>query len=67
MTDKQLTDQIVEIRQKKGISQEELAKRLNMGRGNLSRIENNQFSVGHRKLVEIANALDMEIRFVDKQ
>lgn len=66
MTDKQLTDQIVEARQKKGISQEELAKRLNMGRGNLSRIENNQFSVGHRKLVEIANALDMEIRFVEK-
>lgn len=53
------------IRKKKNITQEELAAKTGILRNNLSRIENGKYNTGMDILLRIANALDMELEFVE--
>lgn len=53
-------------RKQKGISQSELAERTGILPNNLSRIETGKYSTGIDILLKIADALDMELGFIDK-
>ncbi|MGE4320989.1 MAG: helix-turn-helix transcriptional regulator [Acholeplasmataceae bacterium] len=52
---------IKDLRTKKGISQVELAKRINVHRVQVSRWENGTYSPSIEKLCEIANALKITL------
>ncbi len=57
---------IKDIRKELGLEAKELAKRVGIDPGNLSRIEQGRFSVGVDILGRIAGALNMELDFVAK-
>lgn len=57
---------IVEMRMLKRITQEELALKADITRNNLSRIENGKYNPGLDILQRIADALDMELGFIEK-
>ena len=57
---------IVEARTIKRLTQEELAKRASLQQNNLSRIENGKYNPGLDILQRIADALDMELGFVER-
>ena len=55
-------DEIVEIRKKKGITQEELARRIGTKKSNISRIENKrQLNLTFDMMAKLTNALDESI------
>lgn len=57
---------IAEARSIKGLKQEVLAERAGITQNNLSRIENGKYNPGLDILLRIADALDMELGFIDK-
>lgn len=58
---------ISEIRKSKGLSQVKLAELTGIDSGNIARIEIGKYSTGIDILGKIADALDMEIDFINKQ
>jgi transcriptional regulator with XRE-family HTH domain len=58
---------IAKLRKDKGYSQQELAERAKITQSNLTRIENGKYSPGLDVLAKIADALDMELGFMDKK
>ncbi len=57
-------DQIRKIRENKGISQQDLAKKMGISRQTLSKIENGKQSVGPKMIFEAASALDIDYRLL---
>lgn len=57
---------IVQLRQEKGMTQQELADALGMKRNNLSRLECGAYGATFDTLTRIANALDCDIDFVKR-
>lgn len=57
---------IVEARTVNRLTQEELAERAGLQQNNLSRIENGKYNPGLDILQRIADALDMELGFMEK-
>jgi len=51
-------------RKQKGLSQSELAERTGILPNNLSRIETGKYSTGLDMLLKIADALEMELKFI---
>lgn len=73
MTDKQLQDnrlrigqQILQIREAKGMNQQQLADQANLIRQNIARIEKGQYSIGLDTLAKVAAALDCAIEISPK-
>lgn len=56
--------QIVELREKHGLTQAELAERCGMDQGDISRVERGSTSPTARTLQRIADALDADLRLV---
>ena len=57
---------IAEARSIKGLKQEVLAERAGITQNNLSRIENGKYNPGLDIIQRIADALDMELGFLEK-
>jgi transcriptional regulator with XRE-family HTH domain len=73
MTDKQLHDnrmqlgqRIAEIRNERGLSQQEVADAAGMKRPHVARVEGGKFNVGIDILAKIAAALQCDIEFSPK-
>jgi len=56
--------QIIELRERHGLTQAELAERCGMDQGDISRIERGSTSPTARTLQRIAEALDADVRLV---
>ncbi len=56
--------QIIELRERHGLTQGELAERCGIDQGDISRIERGSTSPTARTLQRIAEALDSDVRFV---
>ena len=56
--------QVIELRERHGLTQAELAERCGMDQGDISRIERGSTSPTARTLQRIAEALDAEVRLV---
>lgn len=56
--------QVIELREKHGLSQAELAQRCGIDQGDISRIERGATSPTARTLQRIAEALDADLRLV---
>lgn len=59
-------NRIKELRKTQGLEAKELAQKIGIDPGNLSRIEQGRFSVGFDILNKIANVMDMRVDFVAK-
>lgn len=57
-------DRIREIREKRGMTQEELANIADISKGFLSDVENNKRNIGSQKLLKIANVLGASIDYL---
>ena len=57
---------IAEIRNKKGMSQEELAERSGLKQANISRIEAGKYSTRIDILSKIGDVFDMELDFIPR-
>lgn len=67
MTDSErIGKRIAEIRNKKGMSQEELADRSRLKQANISRIEAGKYSTRIDILSKIGDVFDMQIDFIAK-
>ncbi len=55
---------LARLREEKGMSQQELANLCSVDRAKISRIENGRADYMHSTLLEIANALDVDIRLI---
>ncbi len=60
-------NRIKELRKEQGIDAKELANRIGIDPGNLSRIEQGRFSVGIDILNKIAGVMNMKLDFVPKE
>ncbi len=58
--------QVVELREKHGLTQAQLAERCGIDQGDISRIERGATSPTARTLQRIAEALDAEVRLVSR-
>ena len=58
--------QVIELREKHGLSQSELAQRCGIDQGDISRIERGATSPTARTLQRIAEALDADLRLVGR-
>ncbi len=58
--------QIIELRERHGLTQAELAERCGVDQGDISRIERGSTSPTARTLQRIAEALDADVRLVDR-
>ncbi len=58
--------QVIELREKHGLTQAELAERCGIDQGDISRIERGATSPTARTLQRIAEALDAEVRLVSR-
>ena len=56
---------VVKARNRKGLTQDQLAEMADITQNNLSRIERGLYSPGIDILLRIADALDMELDFVE--
>lgn len=61
-----LAMQIIELRERLGLTQAELAERCGMDQGDISRIERGSTSPTARTLQRIAAALDADVRLVER-
>ncbi len=59
-----LAMQVVELREKHGLTQVELAERSGIDQGDISRIERGSAMPNERTLLRIANALNADLRLV---
>lgn len=55
---------IKELRERKGITQRQLAEKTGYSQSNIWRIENGKYSVGLDILADIANALDARVELI---
>jgi ribosome-binding protein aMBF1 (putative translation factor) len=58
--------QIIELRERHGLTQAELAERCRMDQGDISRIERGSTNPTARTLQRIAEALDADVRLVSR-
>lgn len=58
--------QIIDLRERHGLTQADLAKRCGIDQGDISRIERGSTSPTARTLQRIAAALDADVRLVDR-
>jgi len=58
--------QVIDLREKHGLTQAELAERCGMDQADISRIERGTTSPTARTLQRIADALDADLRLVDR-
>jgi ribosome-binding protein aMBF1 (putative translation factor) len=58
--------QVIGLREKHGLTQAELARRCGMDQGDISRIERGATSPTTRTLQRIADALDADVRLVER-
>ena len=58
--------EIAIARKKKGYTQEEMARLVDMKQSNYSRIENGSYNTGIRIILKLADVLDMKLTFTDK-
>lgn len=58
--------EIIAARKRKGLTQEEVAKLMDMNQGNYSRIENGKYNAGIRIILKLADVLDMKLTFTEK-
>ena len=58
--------QVIELREKHGLTQAQLAERCGIDQGDISRIERGATSPTARTLQRIAEALDAEVRLVSR-
>jgi ribosome-binding protein aMBF1 (putative translation factor) len=58
--------QLIELREKHGLTQAQLAERCGMDQGDISRIERGSTSPTSRTLQRIAEALDADLRLVER-
>lgn len=58
--------QIIELRERHGLTQAELAERCGIDQGDISRIERGSTSPTARTLQRIADALDADVRLVGR-
>lgn len=58
--------QIVELREHRGLTQGELAERCGIDQGDISRIERGSTSPTARTLQRIAEALDSDVRLMER-
>jgi ribosome-binding protein aMBF1 (putative translation factor) len=58
--------QIIELRERRGLTQAELAERSGIDQGDISRIERGSTSPTARTVQRIAAALDADVRLVDR-
>ena len=58
--------QIIDLRERHGLTQAELAERCGVDQGDISRIERGSTSPTARTLQRIAQALDADVRLVDR-
>ena len=58
--------QVIELREKHGLTQAELAERCGMDQGDISRIERGSTSPTARTLQRIADALSADVRLVER-
>jgi DNA-binding XRE family transcriptional regulator len=61
-----LAVQVMELREKHGLTQAELAKRSGVDQGDISRIERGSAMPSERTLLRIADALDADLRLVSR-
>ena len=61
-----LAMQVVELRERRGLTQEDLAKRSGIDQGDVSRIEHGAANPTERTLLRIGDALGAELRFVER-
>ena len=61
-----LNDQLREARRRRGLSQEDLAKRLGMTQAHISDIEKGKVSPRMASVLELARALDQELMLVPR-
>ncbi|MDQ3749451.1 MAG: helix-turn-helix domain-containing protein [Acidobacteriota bacterium] len=57
-------DRIKEIREKKGMTQEQLAEKAKLSKGFLSDVENNKKNISSQFLLKIANALGASVDYL---
>jgi transcriptional regulator with XRE-family HTH domain len=58
--------QVIELREKQGLTQAELAARCGMDQADISRIERGSTSPTTRTLQRIANALAADVRLIER-
>lgn len=58
--------QVIELREKHGLTQAQLAERCGVDQGDISRIERGSTSPTARTLQRIAEALDADVRLVNR-
>lgn len=58
--------EIIAARKRKGLTQEDVAKLMDMNQGNYSRIENGKYNAGIRIILKLADVLDMRLTFTEK-
>ena len=63
----ELAVQVIELREKHGLTQAELAERCGMDQGDISRIERGSTSPTARTLQRIASVLDADVRLVSRE
>lgn len=61
-----LAMQLIELREKRGLTQAQLAERCGIDQGDISRIERGSTSPTTRTLQRIAEALDAEVRLIPR-
>jgi ribosome-binding protein aMBF1 (putative translation factor) len=61
-----IAGQITELRERRGLTQEELAERTGIDQGDISRIERGSANPTERTLNRIADALGADLRFVER-
>jgi len=66
MIDEDFTREIIAARKRKGLTQEDVAKLMDMNQGNYSRIENGRYNASIRIILKLADVLDMKLTFADK-
>ena len=58
--------EIIAARTRKGLTQEDVAKLMDMQLSNYCRIENGRYNANIRLILKLADVLDMKLTFVDK-
>jgi ribosome-binding protein aMBF1 (putative translation factor) len=62
----QLAVQLINLREKRGLSQSELARRTGVNQAEISRIERGSGNPTERTLLKLANALGADLRLVER-
>lgn len=66
MTNEDFGREIIAAREKKRMTQQQVAELMDMNQGNYSRIENGKYNAGIRIILKLADVLDMKLTFTDK-